>query len=240
MKTRIPDIFGISTVASLDQWKSLTAHHSNERRSAYLVGQRWLGSSGEFPPAIKRVIMASASMQSLRPAFSVAEHITVLDTFTAPSRTDLMVYCRNGTHEKAVIALEGKMTENFDEQSRCEATPKWPGTSATFRSPDQRRQATSVEMAFQSPGLILYDRSTLRYQLIHRTVDALLEAKHIGARSAICWSRRLLSAPRIREITAISRQRWASHRSRRIRFQEAGRFRLSPRSRFTWVGSTTY
>lgn len=39
------------------------------------LGQRWLGSSGGFPPATKRLL--TASVRSLQPVFSVAEQITV-------------------------------------------------------------------------------------------------------------------------------------------------------------------
>jgi hypothetical protein len=183
-----PDIFGISTVTSLDGWKSITRNHENENRSAYLVGQRWLGSSGDFPPAIKSLMMAS--MRSLRPAFSVAEHITVLDTLTAPSRTDLMIYCRDGRSGKAVIALEGKVTETFDER-----IVYWIRDQRESRSARSRQDLLRLEInegkqrrlkwLCNHLDVSLDDQSVIRYQLLHRTVDALLEAKHIGAHLAI-------------------------------------------------------
>ena len=188
MENRDPDVFGVTAVTSLDGWRSITKNHENETRSAYLVGQRWLGSSGDFPPAIKRLM--TDSMLSLRPAFSVAEHITVLDTFVAPSRTDLMVYCRDGKNGRAVIALEGKVTEAFDEQ-----IVYWIRDSRQTRSrqnlPDllalQINQGKKRRLKWLSNhlGLSLDDQSVIRYQLLHRTVDALLEAKHIGANLAI-------------------------------------------------------
>jgi len=46
---------------------------------------------------------------------AVAEHITILDTLYALSRTELMVYCNVGRQAKLVIAVEGKCDEGFDE-----------------------------------------------------------------------------------------------------------------------------
>jgi hypothetical protein len=186
MKT--PDIFGISTVTSLDGWKSISRNHENENRSAYLVGQRWLGSKGEFPPAIKSLM--TASMGSLRLAFSVAEHITVLDTLVAPSRTDLMVYCGDGKSAKSVIAIEGKFTEGFAER-----IVYWIRDEKEARGTLSRQDLLSLEIKVGRQRRLQWlcnlldlsfdDQSEIRYQLLHRTVCALLEAKHIGANSAI-------------------------------------------------------
>lgn len=184
------ELAAVSTVSSLDGWKSITKNHQNEARSAYLVGQRWFGSSGDFPPAIKRVMATSASMRSLRVAFSIAEHITVLDTLNGPSRTDLMVYCHDGRTGKTVIALEGKVTEAFDEQivywiRGLKRTSKGPTLEDLFALPLKEGRTLRLKWLCNHLGLSLDDHSLIRYQLLHRTVDALLEAKHVGAGKAI-------------------------------------------------------
>lgn len=186
---RNPYVFGVKSITSLDDWKLITKNHENESRSAYLVGQQWLGASGKFPSAVHKVISTLSPIQ-LRPSFSVAEHITVLDTLISPSRTDLMVYCQEGKSGTAVIAVEGKVTESFDEPIRF-----W------IRDKRQSRQLQSLEdlKPFAiNPGkqqrlnwlcerleLSLDKQSEIRYQLLHRTVAALLEARHIGANTAI-------------------------------------------------------
>lgn len=184
-----PDIFGVSTVTSLDGWKSITKNHKNENRSAYLVGQRWLESSGDFPPAIKRAMTPLDTLRGLRPVFSVAEHITVLDTLTAPSRTDLMVYCQDGKCGKAVVAVEGKVDEAFDERIvywiRDERHRNRQNLEELLTLKINKGKQRRLKWLCHHLNLSLDDQSMIRYQLLHRTADALLEAKHVGARLAI-------------------------------------------------------
>lgn len=177
----MPEIkhFATSTITSLNDWKSISKNHENESRSAYLVGQRWLGASGDFPPAIKTLL--KGSMANIRPVFSIAEHISVLDTLTAPSRTDLMIYCRDGRYGKAVIAIEGKVDEKFDKRiSDWIRNGQDPITVQISEGKKRRLQwlCKHLDLPFD-------DQSRIRYQLLHRTVAALQEAKHVGAAVAI-------------------------------------------------------
>ena len=46
-------IYGLKEIQSLkNDWRVITSNHSNEQRSAYLIGKRWLNSSPPFPVAL--------------------------------------------------------------------------------------------------------------------------------------------------------------------------------------------
>jgi hypothetical protein len=101
-----------------------------------------------------------------------------------------MVYRQDGNDGKAVVALEGKVNETFDErivywirderQSR-----KGQNLGDLFAVQIKPGRQRRLEWLCNHLDLSLDDQSMLRYQLLHRTVDALLEAKHIGGHLAI-------------------------------------------------------
>src|SRR5260370_31118159 len=111
------ETYGIVDVKSFEHgWQRLSSNHRVENRSAYLLGQRWLANSGSFPPKMRTILQSSMGLHdALTPVFAVAEHIAILDSLTAPSRTDLMVYCKKkgGT---AVVGVEAKCDEAVDNR----------------------------------------------------------------------------------------------------------------------------
>ena len=74
-------IYGVKEVHSLDEWSKLTPNHSNQRRSAYLVGKSWLEAGEAFPTSVAAALQKSTiDSTELLLRFAVAEHLTVLDT----------------------------------------------------------------------------------------------------------------------------------------------------------------
>src|SRR5208282_4172786 len=81
------------------------------------MGKSWLEAGERFPASVAGGLQKSTiDSTGLLLQFAVAEHLTVLDTLRAPSRTDLMVYCSLRRTEKVVFAVEGKATEPFDDE----------------------------------------------------------------------------------------------------------------------------
>jgi hypothetical protein len=176
---------GIVNVKSFEHdWQRLSANHRVENRSAYLLGQRWLAEPGSFPPKMRTVLEGSKGLKvALTPAFAVAEHIAVLDTLSAPSRTDLMVYCKKkgGT---AVVGIEAKCDEPFDKRVAWWIRDADPH-SDYWDFPVRNSRARRLRFLADLLGREIHHDSMLRYQLLHRTVAILLEARRIQASTAV-------------------------------------------------------
>jgi hypothetical protein len=97
------------------------------------------------------------------------------------SQTDLFVLARTRSGDLVTIAVEGKVDEKFDELVRdWLAAPQRDGTPG----PTAGRKARLSYLC----ALLEIDEdkaSELRYQLLHRTAAALIEADRFNARHAL-------------------------------------------------------
>ncbi len=137
--------------------------HWKKGRSAYELAYAWVGSDG-FPDDVSAVL-------EMIPAFAGAtliegffEKETDLETPGRSSQTDLLVLCRC-TAGAGVIGVEGKVDEPFGDPVR-----KWLSDGSPGK---QRRLAHLLEIL----GLEQEQVMDIRYQLLHRTVAAFLEAR---------------------------------------------------------------
>jgi hypothetical protein len=179
------ETYGIVDVKSFEHdWQRLSSNHRVENRSAYLLDQRWLAKSGSFPAKMRAILESSSGLNdALTPVFAVAEHIAILDTLTAPSRTDLMVYCKKkrGT---AVVGIEAKCDEPFDK--RVAWWVRDADSRVDYRDfPVRNSRARRLRFLGDLLGFQVHHDSMLRYQLLHRTVAILLEARRIQASTAV-------------------------------------------------------
>ena len=113
----------------------------------------------------------------------LVEKPVFLDTKIAPSMTDLMAYGSNAKGDAIVLAVEGKADEPF--ASRVSAWVR--GDAMTPMMTTAPRQSRLRRLKFLSKHLAktITPDSTLRYQLLHRTVSAVLEAQLHGAAAAV-------------------------------------------------------
>jgi hypothetical protein len=131
---------------------------------------RWLAKG--------RCGIAGHGSLSLRPRearlLAVPEHEVPLNGGSTASQTDLFVLA-HGPDGLVAIAVEGKAKEPFGDQTVSE----WRATQTNGR---RDRLAQILELLELDDDERL---SPIRYQLLHRTASAVIEARRFGARHAV-------------------------------------------------------
>ena len=143
--------------------------HWRADHSALELATSWIGAGG-FPPHVAEVLESSSTYAGCRLVEAFFEREVELGTKGRPSQTDLLALVELGDGY-GVIAVEGKARESFG-----------PLVSAWNDGPG--KQARLDDLCEQL-GLDASRVGDLRYQLFHRTVSALLEARRYGAREAL-------------------------------------------------------
>jgi hypothetical protein len=159
--------------SGLEDWKKLLADPDKQWRegySAHALASRWQAAGG-FPPEIQAVL-TSAGFGDVVMLIGLPEHKVALPGGARASQTDLWVLART-SHDLVSIAVEGKVRESFGP-----TLAEWFGDQT--RGKAQRWSALCDLLALASDC----DRA-LRYQLVHRTASAVLEAKRFHARKAV-------------------------------------------------------
>ena len=141
--------------------------HWKKGRSAYELAYAWVGSDG-FPDDVSAVLEMIPAFAGATLIEGLFEKETDLETPGRPSQTDLLVLCRCAAGI-GVIGVEGKVDEPFGEFVRDWLRDGSPGK--------QRRLAHLLEILRLEREQVM----DIRYQLLHRTVAAFLEARRYGA-----------------------------------------------------------
>ncbi len=154
---------------------------------------KWRGVKSVLPEPLNYVLRNSGIevLRGLRPESVVAEHAVFLDTLSTPSRTDIMAFCSNGDNNRVVVAVEAKSRESFSDRIF-----RWIRTADRSVSAQQEklfdisngiveRKQRRLDFLNQVLGTQVYANSELRYQLMHRTASAILEARNLRAKAAI-------------------------------------------------------
>ena len=156
-----------------ESWQALLADPEKQwkvGRSARTLAHCWEGGSG-FPPEVSRVLDESGhqSLSELELVAGFPEHQVPLPGGRRPSQTDVFVLGRNASGLVA-IAVEGKVDEPFGPTVK-----DWLGTDPS--------RGKRVRLEYLRDMLrIDHDRvGELRYQLLHRTASAAIEAARFGA-----------------------------------------------------------
>ena len=182
-----------------DDWKHLLAEPDKHWRTGYsakALAHCWQ-SARDFPPSVRAVFNASPIelFQGITMLLGIPERRVPLPGRGKASQTDLFVLAKSGD-DLVSIAVEGKVAEPFDD-----LVSEWlvrPSASAE----DEERGAALDEAPDQAPGpsagklrrlaylcqMLGIDEEAvrpLRYQLLHRTVSALIEAERFNARHAL-------------------------------------------------------
>ena len=153
---------------NLDDWRRLLADpekHWRDGYSAKSLATRWWDAKG-FPAEVLESFRASAIplLRELRFVVGLPEHKVELPSGRRPSQTDIMVLAR-AAGELVVVAVEGKGEEPFDD-----LVGVWRKTDTDGKE----------ERIFAGVMQYLYC-----YQLLHRTVSALLTAERFAGRHAV-------------------------------------------------------
>lgn len=177
--------FGMLKLAGPDSWKGLAGEDKwRATRSAYELAYAWHGAGG-IPPRIRDVFAASGyqELAKLKLEIGFVEKPVFLDTPLGPSMTDIMGYARNAAGEPVILAVEGKATESFGLPVRAWVRGDVPVPAAEIAPRSTRVQR--LEFLTERLGLPADVESPLYYQLLHRTVSAILEATLAGASAAV-------------------------------------------------------
>jgi hypothetical protein len=176
--------YGYKRLAKPDDWKDIVGRDNwVPSHSAYELAHSWQ-SAGGVPAGIANALAAlGAPLAGLRLDSALVEKPVFLDTQRAPSMTDLMGYARNAASEPVILAVEGKAQETFGLPVRS-----WlRGDALEFAAGVEPRKTRTRRFEFlcERLGLGVDHECQLRYQLLHRTVSAVLEGELHGAAAVV-------------------------------------------------------
>jgi hypothetical protein len=174
---------------SANDWQRLLA--SPERQwvtgySARTLAHCWQ-EADDFPPSVRAVFGSSrySLFHEIELLLGIPEHKVPLPGGQRASQTDLFALAKSGG-DLVSIAVEGKVSESFDETARDWLERRAADEEKRGRERKPSKGATE-RLAYLCGllGLAEADVAALRYQLLHRTASALIEARRFNARHAL-------------------------------------------------------
>ena len=162
-----------------EDWRRLLgdpAKHWRKGYSAWCLAHAWQHADG-FPGAIQRALDATTAegLRGIEMLMGFPEHQTALPGRGRPSQSDVFVFARSERGAVA-IAVEGKVEEPFGP-----LVSEWLDAGD---SPSRNKYARLKGLCGLL-GLSVESVGALRYQLLHRTGAALIEAERYHARDAM-------------------------------------------------------
>jgi len=159
-----------------EDWKNFLAEPDKQWRSGYsakALAYCWEEAQG-FPDSVKQVFQNSSFpvLQEIEFLFGFPEHKVSLPSGSRPSQNDIFVLGRS-QGQFISIAVEGKVSEPFGPTVFEWNTQSSPGK--------ERRLSYLCDLL----GISIDRPKDIRYQLLHRTASALIEAERFGASCAI-------------------------------------------------------
>ena len=160
---------------SAEDWKRLLAEPEKHWRtgfSAKALAYCWEDADG-FPPEIARLFAESEfpSFQGIEPLLAFPEYQVSLPGGARPSQNDVFVLAK-AREQLIAITVEGKVSESFGPTLEEWGPSESPGKT--------ERLAFLKEVL----GLTSEIPPYIRYQLLHRTASAVLEAHRFSAPTA--------------------------------------------------------
>ena len=153
-------------VASEADWRALLADPERQWRpgfSAMATARSWLAG---FPPEIAALLGPDATLLEAHP-----EHKVPMPGRGYPSQCDVFALCRADGNDIA-LAVEAKVSEPFGP-----TVAEWLGPAPSENKRERLGTICGWLGAAEAPG-------SLRYQLLHRTAAAIVEARRHGLRHA--------------------------------------------------------
>jgi sigma54-dependent transcription regulator len=159
---------------SPDDWRSLLADpdkHWRDGYSAKSLAFAW-ESAGGFPPEVRAALEATPEFASTELLLGIPEHQVMLPGGSRPSQSDLWVLGRT-VDGLVSMTIEGKVSEPFGP-----TIEEW----LVDASPGKRERLAFLQRQL---GLETEVPSNIRYQLLHRTASAVIEARRFRAHRAV-------------------------------------------------------
>lgn len=161
-------------VFSAEQWAQFLAQPEKQWRvgfSARTLAYSWQEAAG-FPHEVRAVLSRPPVFDDIELLLAIPEHRVALPGGSRPSQSDIWVLARSCS-QLISIAVEGKVSEPF-------------GPTVQERSMDRLRGgADRLDYLCAELGLDASLPGGIRYQLLHRTASAVIEAKRFAADHAV-------------------------------------------------------
>ena len=159
------------------QYGLANPNHWKTGHSAKALAYSW-EMAGGFPPEVEWVFEDSGIEQLYGVIFlnGHVEHETPLPGGSTGSHSDILVFAESDG-DRITIAVEGKVEETFDK-----SVGEWLGNNP---SAGKRKRLRFLKRKLGISGLDDQELYPIRYQLLHRTAAALIEAERFDARYAV-------------------------------------------------------
>lgn len=177
-------LYGLKKINNEEDWHEIVGDRNwGEGKSAQLLASSWIkvvNNKGAFPKEVQGLIKEKTLFNNIKIIYGIIESPVELDTGRGQSMSDLMLYCSKNGKDNCmdfIIAVEGKADEPFGD-----IVEKWIRNGND--NPTKTR-TNRLNFLNQLLGLEIKEYSKIKYQLIHRTASAILEAKKYGIRECM-------------------------------------------------------
>jgi hypothetical protein len=160
-----------------EAWRWLLAaphKHWRHGASAMALAYAWEQAEG-WPSEVEAGLATSDALRGAELLLALPEYETPLPGGKRASQSDVFALARTATGEQAALAVEGKVEERFGTETVAE----WREGGSSGK---EKRLAHLLEVLELEDDAAL---GALRYQLLHRTASAVIEARRFGARHAL-------------------------------------------------------
>lgn len=159
---------------SAEDWKQFLAEpdkHWKRGYSARAIAYCWQEADG-LPDDVKKVLMQEPAFEGIEILFAIPEHQVMLNSGTGPSQNDVWVIARTRT-SLVSIAVEGKVSESFGP------------TMAEWSINPSEGKLERLKYLCSVLSLKAKPDDDIRYQFLHRTTSAIIEANRFQASHAV-------------------------------------------------------
>ena len=157
-----------------EDWQQLLADpekHWKMGFSARAMAHCWQEANG-IPEDVQNVLSQAPAFKELESLIIIPEHQVPLPGGTRPSQNDCWVLART-SHDLVSISVEGKVSETFG-----------PTIGEWYSNPSEGKTDRLKYLCSQI-GLNYIPPDDIRYQLLHRTASAVIEANRFFAKYAV-------------------------------------------------------
>lgn len=156
-----------------DDWKQFLAEPEKQWKSGYSarsLAYCWQ-ESGEMPAGVVAVLEQLPSIKNLKTIFAIPEHKVPLPGGGRASQNDVWVLA-DSEDGLLSIAVEGKVSEPFGQ-----TVGEWFSNKTAGKEKRLRYLCAELGLDYPPPA-------NIRYQLLHRSVSAIIEAKRFRTHKA--------------------------------------------------------
>jgi len=160
-----------------EDWKPLLAkpYHWKTGHSAKTLAYCW-EEANDFPECVRRVFIKSGIelFQNVELLLAFPEYKVPLPGGSRPSQNDIFILAK-GNNQLISMTVEGKVSESFGQ------------TIAEWRPENREGEGKEIRLKYLCDKLQLDEGQIdhIRYQLLHRTASAIIEAEKFNAQNAL-------------------------------------------------------